>query len=352
VTGGSTDVPTLDPPLGPGALADALSRLPVLIDSARVEVSAVHVEGFSDGPRPTSVVTLAGGGAIGAGECVAWTMEEQERFAHLGPSLVTPGQTTIGELHDAIRSAERYHRAAVESAALDLALRQASTNLFALARRPPLPVAFCLSIGVEDVARAGEPATAVFQALARHPLARIKIDVDPAGWSEWEWGELAGTGRVVVADFKRRGAASQVNRAYEALPDAWLEDPPLDALGSDASWLGRVALDGYVQTAADLAPPPVTPGAVNIKAARMGGPLEALRALELCAREGWWAYVGGMFEVGPGRPQAQVIASLFTADAWNDVAPLVPGPGVETSRLEVRGDTAGFAPDPASAPAG
>jgi hypothetical protein len=233
----------------------------------------------------------------------------------------------------------------VESAALDLALRQASTNLFTLARRPPMPIAFCRSIGVEEVTRAGGPATTVSRMLARHPLARIKIDVDPAGWSEREWSDLAATGRVVVADFKRQGDAAQVYRAYDALPDAWLEDPPPAALDPTAGWLGRVALDGYVQSTTDLTPPPVAPGAVNIKAARMGGPLEALRALELCARQGWWAYVGGMFEVGPGRHQARVIASLFTADAWNDVAPLVPEPSDETSRLEVRADAPGFAPD-------
>jgi L-alanine-DL-glutamate epimerase-like enolase superfamily enzyme len=343
VTSGSTDVPAFDPPLGPGELADALAKLPVHIDSAAVEVGAVPAHGFPDGPRPTSVVTLAGGGVAGVGECVAWTMEDQERFARVCPSLVTRGETTVGEIHDRVRGAERYHRAAVESAAVDLALRQASTNLFALARRPARPVAFCRSIGVDDVARAGGPAEAVSHVLALHRVARIKIDVDPAGWSEQEWRDLAATGRVVVADFKRRGTANQVDRAYEALPDAWLEDPPPDALAPATSWQARVALDGYVQTTSDLAPPPIVPGAVNIKPARMGGPIEALRALELCAREGWWTYVGGMFEVGPGRLQARVIASLFTADAWNDVAPLVPEPSDETSRLEVRGDTAGFA---------
>jgi len=54
----------------------------------------------------------------------------------------------------------------------------------------------------------------------------------------------------------------------------------------------------------------------------MGGILEALRAIGACRGRGIPTYVGGMFEVGPGRSQAQVLASLFSAEAWNDVAPI------------------------------
>ena len=57
--------------------------------------------------------------------------------------------------------------------------------------------------------------------------------------------------------------------------------------------------------------------------ARYEGIVEALRCLEECRRQDLRAYVGGMFEVDVGRSQARVLASLFTADAWNDLAPLV-----------------------------
>jgi L-alanine-DL-glutamate epimerase-like enolase superfamily enzyme len=132
--------------------------------------------------------------------------------------------------------------------------------------------------------------------------------------------------------------------AHACLPEAWIEDPPEEALDPAALWRPRVALDGYVRKAADLDPPPVEPGAVNVKMARMGGPLEALHALEICARRGWSAYVGGMFEVGPGRLQSRVLASLFTADAWNDVAPLDPGASPAAGPLLVGADFRGFAP--------
>jgi hypothetical protein len=40
-----------------------------------------------------------------------------------------------------------------------------------------------------------------------------------------------------------------------------------------------------------------------------------------CAEHGIALYGGGQFELGPGRGQIQLLASLFHADAPNDVAP-------------------------------
>ena len=42
---------------------------------------------------------------------------------------------------------------------------------------------------------------------------------------------------------------------------------------------------------------------------------------DACAREGIALYGGGQYELGPGRDQIQLLASLFHADAPNDVAP-------------------------------
>ena len=42
---------------------------------------------------------------------------------------------------------------------------------------------------------------------------------------------------------------------------------------------------------------------------------------DTCAREGIGIYGGGQFELGPGRGQIQLLASLFHPDAPNDVAP-------------------------------
>jgi hypothetical protein len=57
-------------------------------------------------------------------------------------------------------------------------------------------------------------------------------------------------------------------------------------------------------------------------------------------REGIGLYGGGQFELGPGREQIQLLASLFHPDAPNDVAPAgynTPEPvtGLLTSPLEL-----------------
>ncbi|HET9581244.1 MAG TPA: hypothetical protein VFP76_00310 [Gemmatimonadota bacterium] len=317
-------------PAGPGDLARRLARLPLEIESHSVELGSVPLAGYYDGAeRPTGVVGMAGRGHVGRGENVDWTPAGQERFAAVCREVVQDalpaGPTTLGAVGAALtRSrAHPHHRAALEAAALDLALRLAGLDLFQLSGRQPRAVRTCRSIGREEIARAG-PLTAVLALLAREPDARVKIDGPAGGWPEDLWRRLAGTGRVVVVDFKREGTAEQVALAHRFLPGAWIEDPPADLLGQAGagSWLSRLALDGYVAAASDLDAPPAPPAAVNVKPARVGGPCEALAILERCRSSGWSAYFGGMFEVDVGRRQAQVLASLFTAGAWNDLAPL------------------------------
>ncbi|MGH7588278.1 MAG: hypothetical protein ACRELU_06770 [Gemmatimonadota bacterium] len=325
-------------PVGPGDLARRLTELPVVIESHSVEIGAIPVDGYYDGAdRPTGVVALAGGAQQGRGENVDWSPDGQERFATVCRDLVSrvlpAGPTSLGAVAEALArsGAHPHHRAALEAAALDLALRQAGVDLFDLTGRPYRPIRTCRSIGREEVGRGG-PLAPVEALLERHPDARIKIDCPPDGWDEGVWRRLAGSGRIVVVDFKREGVAEQVELAHRLLPDAWIEDPPADLVRrGDAGprpWLRRVALDGYVTAASDLEAPPFPPAAVNVKAPRVGGPFEALAILEICRRSGWTAYFGGMFEVSVGRRQARVLASLFTAEAWNDLDPLTgPAPG-------------------------
>lgn len=338
--------------MDPGELAGALAELVVDVASVDVDTGPVEVTGYYAGePRPKGVVILRGGAATGRGECVAWTPEAQAGFAAACQTLVPLGRTTIGGLEARLRRAseEPYHRAAIEAAAIDLALAQASTNPFALAGRMPRPVTFCRSINETP-----DPLAAVRAVLDRDPGARIKIDCPEQGWDEATWKALAGTGRIAVVDLKRQGTPTRPAEAHRAIPDAWLEDPPSESADrladqAEGDWSARIALDGYVRRAVDLDRAPLPAAAVNVKAPRMGGWLEALRCLEACRLRGWHAYVGGMFEVDVGRAQASVLASLFTADHWNDLAPL--GAPEATSPLAIEGDYVGFAP-PAETDAG
>jgi hypothetical protein len=328
----------------PGELVERLSALPVAIDDLRVERGAVAVADYYEETRPSGIAVLRGGGLAGYGECVAWTPAEQAEFAAACNRLTLPSDLSVGELSAFLAQEldDPYHRAAVEGAAIDLALRQAGTNPFELSGNPARPVAFCRSIGALD-----DPAAAVAAMLERDPHARIKIDVPAGGWPPPTWEALAGTERIVVLDFKRGSDLDQVRLAHAAIPEAWLEDPPVGAVTLDpkGAWHDLVALDGYVFAAVDLDDPEIPPAALNVKAPRVGGWMEALRCLEECRHRGLHAYVGGMFEVGPGRLQSRVLASLFTAEAWNDVAP-IGAAGDVSSPLEQTDRYAGFAPEP------
>ncbi len=61
---------------------------------------------------------------------------------------------------------------------------------------------------------------------------------------------------------------------------------------------------------------------VNIKPSRIGGLTKLCAAYDYCAEHGIGAYGGGQFELGPGRGQAQYLASLFHPDTPNDLAPV------------------------------
>ncbi len=314
--------------IGPGELAKRLARLPLDIEECRIEVGSIPTVGYYDSaPRPTGTISLIGGCHIGRGENVDWTPEDQASFKNTVEHTVPIGQTTVSDLSQQLeRDFVAHHRAAIEAAAIDLALRQAGSNPFAVAGLPSEPVTFCWSIGHDMAGPAGGLLQAVHATLEAEPSASFKLDVPAEGWPESMWSELAAIGAVRTVDFKRQGTTRSVALAHQYLPEAWLEDPPLEALEDDSdqshTWADRVAVDGYVMRVADLAVLPFRPAAVNVKAPRMGGPLEALRCLDLCRQSGWACYIGGMFEVGPGRLQARALASLFSSSQWNDLAPI------------------------------
>ena len=84
---------------------------------------------------------------------------------------------------------------------------------------------------------------------------------------------------------------------------------------------------------------------INFKPSRFGSVRELFAAYDHCRAEGISGYGGGQFELGAGRGQIQHLASLFHADAPNDVAPSIYNEGVQ----------AGLPPSPLpppSAPAG
>ena len=109
----------------------------------------------------------------------------------------------------------------------------------------------------------------------------------------------------------------------------------------------RITWDAPIHSIADIEALPFPPRMVNLKPSRIGGLPKLCATYDYCAEHGIGAYGGGQFELGPGRGQAQYLASLFHADTPNDLAPVGfnqddPPAGLPSSPLPVAADAVGF----------
>ena len=324
-----------------GALAEALGALPVQVSGVEVRQTGVALDDYQGGPRPSSVLRLVGGGHAGEGENVAFTAEEHARFAAEAEAMLRrPRGAKSGRVDAMIAPAVRgYPRAALEAALIDLALRQAGTTLAVLTGVACASLRFVVSF-----AACADPAARATRLRAgdRGPGQELKIDVDPT-WGRDVEVALASLAGIAILDFKGRGDAERAADLSTLFPGTIFEDPPVGTAHP------RVARDGSLSDARAVAVALARGEAVNIKAPRMGGPLEALRALDLAARAAGTAYLGGMFEVGVGRRQARQLAALFCPAAPNDLAGLVEdgapsraSGGAGPSPALIRLDTPGF----------
>jgi len=320
---------------------DLLAGLEVEVEGYGLELLSARVS--SEFERASTVIRLRGRGQEGLGEDVTYDAEDHTAlladFHANGPTLPLAGRFTVASFAERLRELElfpeppqrevsrRYRLWAYESAALDLALRQAGTTLHAVLDRRPAPVRFVVSL------RLGEPPTLepLRRRLHLDPGLRFKLD-PTTSWDEQLVAQLAATGAVESVDFKAYYAGSIVDqpadpelyqRVVEALPEAWIEDPALtpetDAVL--AAHRERFSWDAPIHSVADIEALPYPPRMVNIKPSRLGGLRNLADAFDYCAARGIGNYGVGQFELGVGRGQIQYLASLFHADAPNDVAP-------------------------------
>ncbi len=346
------------------ATFDLLADLPVAIDGYDLEPLEMNVSsGFL---RKSTVIHLHGAGESGIGEDVTYDAVDHEILQAAGPGHDLTPAATVGEFAALAAGLDlfpeapqrevsrRYRRWAFESAALDLALRQAGRPLHEVLGRAPRPLTFVLSLRLE------EPPTLepVRERLALYPALRFKLDPTPS-WDEALIAGLVATGAVDSVDFKGLYKGTVVDapadpvlyaRVAEAFPDAWMEDPDLEAPGIDEvlrPHRDRVTWDANIHGVDDIESLPFPPRMVNIKPSRFGS-LEALCAgYDYCEAHGIGAYGGGQFELGPGRGQIQYLASMFHPDTPNDVAPSAyndpaPVPGLPASPLPPAPSATGF----------
>ncbi len=343
---------------------DLLADLPLEVDGYALE--GLRAEVSSGFERLSTVVRLRGGGLDGVGEDVVYDGVDQVALQEAGPVLALAGRYALGEFCELIDSLDLfpvapqrevsrlYRRWTFHSAALDLALRQAGEPLHAVLDRPVSPLTFVVSL------RLGEPATLdpVRRRLERYPTLRFKLD-PTSSWTPEVIAGLVATGAVDSVDFKSLYRGTVVDqppdpvlyrRVVEAFPDAWIEDPDIVDADTAAVLTGvhdRITWDAPIHSIDDIEALPFPPRMVNIKPSRIGGLPKLCATYDYCAARGIGAYGGGQFELGPGRGQAQHLASLFHADTPNDLAPVAynendPPAGLPASPLPPAATETGF----------
>ncbi len=344
------------------SLYDTVKNLPLAV--SHYELEGLEEQVSSGFLRKSTVIHLHGAGAEGLGEDVTYDAAEHDLTQDHGPIHALAGEWTLDTFSDHLGSLDLfdhepdqhayldYRRWAYESAALDLALRQAGRPLGDVVGHRPEPLTFVVSM------RLGEPATTDRLAawLGHYPTLRFKLDATPA-WSRDLIAELAATGAVDSVDFKGQYHGTGVDtvpdaelyeRVVTGLPDAWLEDPALtpETVPVLEPVNARVTWDAPIHSVADIQALRWPPRTVNIKPSRFGSIRELFGAYDYCAEQGIGAYGGGQFELGVGRDHIQLLAALFHPTTPNDVAPggfnRDPAPGLPASPLTVTASETGF----------
>ena len=321
-----------------------LAELPIEIDSYTLTgLDRVFDSGFE---RPSTLITLSGGGEQGLGEDVVYDTLDHIAHRDAGPIHDLSGPSTLGELCELVGSLDLfvgaapmtdssrlYRRWAYESAALDLALRQRGVSLTEHLGRQLSPLNFVCSVranpaGEGDIEHVLRP---IGVRLAKYPETRFKLDPQP-DWSDEVIAWLVDSGAVDSLDLKGLYEGTPVDveaspefyeRIATAFPDAWLEDPKLNDETRPVlePYAERITWDAPIHSIADIETLPWKPRIVNVKPSRIGG-LEALfDTYEYCEREAIGAYGGGQTEQSVGRDHIQYLAALMHPDTPNDVAP-------------------------------
>ena len=340
-----------------------LAGLPLVVEACEYE--RLHAVLAYEFDRFTTHVRLVGAGVDGLGEDVSVFREDGTALHQTRPALPLDGEWTLAGFCEHLATLDLWHappeweaalrlrRWAFESAALDLALRQAGRSLHEVLGLEPRPVRFVNSLGLGK-----EPSIEpVHRRLHRSPGVRFKLDAE-ATWPQALVDEVAATGAVDTIDFKGQygievedseALGALYDRVIRAFPDAYLEDP--HALPEIAQrlegHLERVSYDAPIRGGDDIGSTPLAARVVNVKPSRIGSLRELFEVYARCAREQRPMYGGGMGELGVGRGQIELLAALFHADAPNDVAPSAyneddPRGDLPGSPLTPRPEAAGF----------
>lgn len=296
---------------------ERLAGLELTIDALELERRELALDGFT---RVTTTVRLLGDGVAGEGEDVTYDPNAHDGYGRPdlhGTWALDDVSRRFGEL-----ALPGYGRWAFESAALDLALRQAGISFAEAVGRRYRPVRFVVSTR-EDINRY----------LAVQPTLEFKVD-PTSEWTRELIESLAATGRIRCADLKGYYKDTPVDqpadpRLYrdvvEVLADAVIEDAAFTdetrpILRHAAE---RLSFDAPIHSVDDVRALEIEPRWLNIKPSRFGSVRSLLETIAFAEEHAIRLYGGGQFELGPGRSHIQAIASVYYPDNANDVAPSV-----------------------------
>lgn len=356
------------------SLYDAVAELPLSIegydlqfrerscagDFARISVLLATQDDSPGEPgftRPCTRFMLYGRESVGIGEDVTYDVGDHHALINSRIEFPFAGTYTFATFSDALddidlfpagepaREASRaYRRWAVESAALDLALKQANTDLATALGRTYQPVRFIVST------RLGDPPspTRIEEWMALNPEVEFKLDASSA-WSDDLIDTLVATKAVRIIDLKGQYSGTMVDqsadprlyqRIIEAFPEALIEDPILtdETRPLFDECRDRVSWDAPITDVASIRALPFQPKWLNIKPSRFGTVENLFEVIEYCFDNDIRMYGGGQTELSVGRQHIHAIASLFYPDGPNDTAPRryndpEPKPGLPTSPL-------------------
>ena len=350
------------------ATYDRIADLPLEIESC--EFDGLELRFSEEFVRLSTLIKLRGGSHEGVGEDVTYDALDHIALRDAGPSEGLIGSFTLDSFSQWLEEVELwpspavrgtsvdYRRWAFESAALDLALRQAGIGLAEAVGREAAPVNFVVSMRLGAPGSEGpERPDRLLRLLERYPTTRFKLD-PTNNWTEELVQTLVETARIDTLDLKGLYTGTPVDvetdpelyrMVIEAFPDAWIEDPDvneetrplLDPVADRVTW------DAPIHSVADIQALPWSPRMINVKPSRFGPVRRLFETYDWCDENGVGAYGGGQVELGVGRGQIQYLASLFHPDTPNDVAPggynlPEPGLGLPVSPLESQRSEVGF----------
>jgi hypothetical protein len=323
------------------SLYGRLADLPLTVETSdRTTHAAETTSGFD---RTTTVFELSGDGVTGRGEDVTYDTEDHDALA-AAPAFDFAGEYTFAEFSSMLddvdlfpgkdperETGHHYRRWAVESAALDLALRQAGTDLAGALDRTRRPVRFVVSTRLPED-DAGVPSRGRVEALlSAHPETELKLDPTSA-WDDGTVEALAATGAVRILDLKGQYHGTVVDQdpdpdlyrlVVEGFPEAVVEDPALteetEPILADAR--DRISWDAPITGVESVESLPFEPSWLNVKPSRFGTVESLLDTVEYALDRDIELYGGGQFELDVGREHVQTLASVLYPEGPNDVAP-------------------------------